>query len=90
MHFRESLVACLCTALGAGAAVGVAACGDDERGGVEVEGARTGAGAGKVGTTGADTVGTTGTGTGATTGTGTAKGATAPEAPDGSRTETAK
>jgi hypothetical protein len=57
---------------------------------VEVEGARTGAGAGKVGTTGADTVGTAGTGTGATTGTGTAKGAAAPEAPDSSRTETAK
>ena len=74
MEVREGLVACLCAVLGAGAAVGAAACGDDERGGVEVEGATTGHGAGTVGTTGAGTVGTDTTGTG----TGTAEGATAP------------
>ena len=78
MRLRERLIACLCAVLGAGAAVGAAACGDDERGGVEVEGATTGDGAGTVGT---DTTGT---------GTGTAEGATAPDAPDTSTTETAK
>ena len=66
MEFRERLVACLCAVLGAGAAVGAAACGDDERGGVEVEGATTGDGAGTTGTG----TGTSSTGPGGTSNTG--------------------
>lgn len=51
MDFRRWLVVCLCAALGAGAALAAASCGDDERGGVEVEGGTTGTGTGTVGTT---------------------------------------
>ena len=49
MDFRRGLVVCLCAAIGAGTATAASSCGDDERGGVEVEG----------GTTGTGTVGTT-------------------------------
>ena len=44
MDFRRWLVVLLCAALGAGAALAAASCGDDERGGVEVEGGTTGTG----------------------------------------------
>ena len=44
MDFRRWLVVLLCAALGAGAALVAASCGDDERGGVEVEGGTTGTG----------------------------------------------
>lgn len=59
MNLRERLIACLCAVVGAGAAVGMAACGDDERGGVEVEGTTTAPGGATAGT---DTVGTDTTG----------------------------
>jgi iron uptake system component EfeO len=44
MDFRRWLVVLLCAALGAGAALAAASCGDDERGGVDVEGGTTGTG----------------------------------------------
>ena len=44
MDFRRWLVVLLFAALGAGAAIAASSCGDDERGGVEVEGGTTGTG----------------------------------------------
>ena len=64
MNLRKWLMVGLCAAVGAGAGMGAAACGDDdERGGVEVQGG-TG-----TSTTGTSTTGTSTTGTEATTST---------------------
>jgi hypothetical protein len=41
MDFRRGLAVSLCAVIGAGTALAVGSCGDDDRGGVEIEGGTT-------------------------------------------------
>jgi hypothetical protein len=74
---RKTATVAVAAVLGGGAAIGIAACGEDREGGVQFEGG-----------TGTETTGTTGTTGAETTGTETTGTETEPEAETESETET--